>query len=87
MKEINTARKENAINTTMNKRDLKQLYSVMFTDYPDIVGVRDLQKMLGIGKNLAYSLVSDGYIKGITVGNKLRIPKINVINYALEVGA
>lgn len=56
----------------------------MFTEYPDIVGVKDIQKMLGIGKNLAYSLVSGGYIKGITVGNKLRIPKINVIRYAVE---
>lgn len=71
----------------MNKADINQLYTVMFTEYPDIVDIKDLQKMLGIGRNLAYSLVSGGYIKGITVGNKLRIPKINVINYALEAGA
>lgn len=71
----------------MTKGEIKELYQVMFTDYPDIVGIKDLQKMLGIGKNLAYSLVSDGYIHGITVGNKLRIPKINVINYALEAKA
>lgn len=68
----------------MNKTDINKLYALMFTEYPDVVGVKDLQKMLGIGKNLAYSLISDGYIKGITVGNKLRIPKINVIKYALE---
>ena len=68
----------------MNQAEIKQLYGVMFTEYPDIVGVKDIQKMLGIGKNLAYSLVSGGYIKGITVGNKLRIPKINVIRYAVE---
>ena len=71
----------------MNKADMKSLYQVMFAEYPDIVGIRDLQKMLGIGRNLAYSLVSDGSIRGITVGNKLRIPKINVINYALEAKA
>ena len=71
----------------MNQAEIKQLYGVMFTEYPDIVGVKDIQKMLGIGKNLAYSLVSGGYIKGITVGNKLRIPKINVIRYAVETTA
>lgn len=71
----------------MNKADINKLYALMFTEYPDIVGVKDLQKMLGIGKNLAYSLVSDGYIHGIIVGNKLRIPKINVIHYALEAKA
>ena len=71
----------------MTKTEIRELYQVMFTEYPDIVGIRELQAMLGIGKNLAYSLVSDGYIKGITAGNKLRIPKINVINYALETQA
>jgi hypothetical protein len=71
----------------MNRADINKLYALMFTEYPDIVGIKDLQKMLGIGRNLAYALVSNGYIKGITVGNKLRIPKINVINYALEIGA
>ena len=71
----------------MTKGEIKELYQVMFTEYPDIVGVKDLQKMLGIGKNLEYSLVSDGYIHGIVVGNKLRIPKINVIHYALEAKA
>lgn len=68
----------------MTKGKARELYKVMFAEYPDIVGIKDLQKMLGIGRNLAYSLVSGGYIRGITVGNKLRIPKINVIDYVLE---
>lgn len=31
----------------MTKGEIKELYQVMFTDYPDIVGIKDLQKMLG----------------------------------------
>ena len=34
----------------MTKGEIKELYQVMFTEYPDIVRVKDLQKMLGIGK-------------------------------------
>ena len=47
----------------MNKADINKLYALMFTEYPDIVGVKDLQKMLGIGRNLAYALVSDGGLR------------------------
>ena len=71
----------------MTKGQIRELYKVMFEGYPDIIGIPELQKMLGIGRNLAYSLVSRGYIRGITVGNKLRIPKISVIDYVLESSA
>ena len=56
----------------------------MFTEYPDIVNVAQVQSMLSISRHLAYSLIGDGYIPGIKIGNAYRIPKINVINYALS---
>ena len=56
----------------------------MFTDYPDIVNVAQVQTMLGISRHLAYALIGDGYIHGLKIGNAYRIPKINVINYALS---
>ena len=31
---------------------------MMFAEYPDIVGIRDLQKMLGIGRKAALELAS-----------------------------
>lgn len=68
----------------MTKEELKTLYSVMFTEYPDIVNVAQVQSMLSISRHLAYSLIGDGYIPGIKIGNAYRIPKINVINYALS---
>ena len=53
----------------------------IFTDFQDIVKVKDLQKMLGIGRNLAYELVNSNKIKSIKSGNLILIPKKNVINY------
>ena len=70
----------------MTKTELQSLYEVMFTDYPDIVNVAQIQSMLNISRHLAYSLINDGYIPGIKIGNAYRIPKINVINYALSPG-
>ena len=41
----------------MRKTELRELYKMMFPDYPDIVTVAQLQKMLGISRNLAYELI------------------------------
>ena len=68
----------------MNKGELKELYSVMFSEYPDIVTIEDIQEMLGISRHFAYKLITDGYIHGRKIGSGYKIPKINVINYTLS---
>ncbi len=68
----------------MKKAELKELYTMMFPEYPDIVTVQQLQKMLGISRHLAYDLISGGYIRGIKIGSAYKVPKISVINYVLE---
>lgn len=61
-------------NTQLNTKNI-------FTDFPDVVKVKDLQKMLRIGRNLAYELISTNEIKSIKSGNLILIPKQNVIDY------
>ncbi len=56
----------------------------MFKEYPDIVTVSDLTKMLHIGRNQAYRLVSDGSIRTIRIGTNHRIPKQCVIDYVIR---
>ena len=46
----------------MTKTELQAMYEVMFTDYPDIVNVAQVQSMLKISRHLAYELIGDGYI-------------------------
>ena len=70
----------------MTKMEIQTLYEVMFTDYPDIVNVAQVQAMLGISRHLAYALIGDGDIPGMKIGNAYRVPKINVIRYALSAG-
>ena len=70
----------------MRKTELRELYKMMFPDYPDIVTVAQLQKMLGISRHLAYALINDGYISGIKIGNAFKLPKVYVINYVMEEG-
>ncbi len=60
-------------------------YSIMFTDYPDIVNIKQMRNMLGgIGITLAYKLLKEGKIKYIKIGREYKIPKTFIINYLLQ---
>ena len=56
---------------------------MMFADYPNIIGIGDLQKMLSSGRKAALERAKHPQIHGVIVGNRFRIPKINVIHYML----
>lgn len=57
----------------------------MFSNYPDVVNVAELQEMLSIGRNKAYSLLQQGVIKSRKIGTIYKIPKINIIKFLEEV--
>ena len=70
----------------MTKEQFKAKYESIFSDYPDIVTVAQLQKMLGISRHLAYQYLNDGTIQGVMIGNAYRIPKVNVVDFVLSIG-
>lgn len=53
----------------------------MFTDYPDVVSISELQSMLRIGRNTAYTLLKSGAVQSIKVGKRYIIPKTSVIDF------
>ena len=56
----------------------------MFENYPDVVEVEDLRKMLGgISRKLAYRLLADDEIRSVKVGRTYKIPKACVIECLL----
>ena len=67
-------------NTQLNIKNI-------FTNYPDVVKVKDLQKMLGIGRNLAYAIINNNTIKSIKSGNVILIPKQNIIDFLNKGGS
>ena len=69
----------------MDCKEIREMYKLMFAEYPDIVTVKDLQTMLGISRHTAYDLLGEGEISCIRLGNAYKIPKINVIDdYVLK---
>lgn len=65
----------------MTKTELSKLYKMMFSDYPEIVSVAQMQTMLGISRHTAYDLVRDGSIPAVKIGTSFRILKLNIIKY------
>ena len=55
--------------------------NAIFSNYPDVVSVQDVQTMLHIGRNAAYGLLKSGAIATIRVGKKYIIPKASVIDF------
>lgn len=78
LKENNTVTGETTPITNNN------LYKLMFTNYPDVVNVEELTKMLDIGITLAYRLVKKGKIQSLKVGRAYKIPKAHVISYLMN---
>lgn len=68
----------------MKKSEIKEMYSMMFPEYPDILSISDLQKMLGISRHLAYDLINDGEIAALMIGHSYKIPKPNVVSYLMR---
>ena len=66
----------------MKKNEIKELYNVMFPDYPDVVNVEQLGQMLsGVSTKTIYRLLRSGEIKSKYVGKRYLVPKLYVMEY------
>ena len=53
----------------------------VFGHYPDVVDIKQLCKMLNIGKNTAYELIHSGKLKYVKIGKVYKIPKNCIIEF------
>ena len=54
--------------------EIREMYKLMFAEYPDSVTVKDLQAMLGISRYAAYEVLGEGEISSIRLANTYKIP-------------
>lgn len=59
-------------------------YRKMLKLYPDVLAIKDIQMILGIGKNLTYKLINENVIRHIRVGKKILVTKVDLIHYLRE---
>lgn len=58
--------------------------NLIFSDLPDVLEVADMQRALRVGRNVAYKLISENVVKHFRVGNRIKIPKVYLIQFMLE---
>lgn len=71
-------------NTEMQEQQTNDVYHTMFAEYPDIVGVDQLCEMLDLKYKTVCKFVREGKIPRMPDGRKIRVAKIEVINYVLQ---
>ena len=59
-------------------------YENALKDYPDVLTIEHLQKILSIGRSKAYSLIKSGNIKYFRLGRQIRIPKAYLLDFISE---
>ena len=62
----------------------ERVYLSILKEYPDVLSVQEVAKILRIGKNKAYGLVNDGIISSIKMGGKIIVPKLSLIQFLLN---
>ena len=66
----------------MENQEIKELYSLMFTNYPDVVEIEQLAEMLGgVCIKTVYRLLQSGKIRSLHIGKRYKIPKVFIIQY------
>lgn len=55
--------------------------SKIYSNYPDVLNVADIQEILGIGRKQAYELVHSGQFHVTKVGKRIKISKRILIKW------
>ena len=64
------------------QNDLLTYYEKMFSEYPDVVNVKTMCKMLGgISTKTGYRLLKDNKIKSFKIGGAFYITKFHILSY------
>lgn len=59
----------------------KDAYRVMFKEFPDVVDVDQMSRMLGISTKTGYRLLPENQIMHFKVGRTYKIPKLHILAY------
>ena len=65
----------------MNNRSIKQSYKLFFSEYPDVLTVPDVCKILGTSDKTVRRYLRSGELRSLKVGRSYRIPKLFLMEY------
>ena len=59
----------------------QEIYRIVFKEYPDVMDVKQVSKLLGVSTKTVYRLLREGALDSLKIGREFRIPKVNVMKY------
>ena len=62
----------------------ERTYLAILKEYPDVLSVQEVAKILRRGKNKAYTLVNTRVLSSIKMGGKIIVPKMRLIQFLLD---
>lgn len=60
---------------------MKDAYSVMLREYPDVMKIEQMSQALGVSTKTGYGLLKSGKVACLKVGRAYRIPKVHLLTY------
>ena len=59
----------------------QEIYRLLFKEYPDVLDVKLVSKLLGVSTKTVYKLINNGDLPCLKVGREFRILKVAVMKY------
>jgi excisionase family DNA binding protein len=59
----------------------QELYRIVFKEYPDVMDVKQVSKLLGVSTKTVYKLIKDGSLSSLKIGREFRVPKVMLMKY------
>lgn len=59
----------------------QDIYRIVLKDYPDVMDVNDVSKVLEVSTKTVYKLIREGKLQSMQVGRAFRIPKVILMKY------
>jgi excisionase family DNA binding protein len=63
-----------------------EIFRLVFKDYPDVLDVKQVSKILGISTKTVYKLINNETLSFLKVGREFRILKVTVMKYMKAFG-
>ena len=60
---------------------MKDAYSVMLREYPDVMNIEQMSQALGVSTKTGYGLLKSGKVACLKVGRAYRIPEVHLLTY------
>ena len=65
-------------------KEIDRAFKLMLTEYPDVLTVQEVAKILGCDDHQVYKMIDYGYFPAVKPGKAYCISKYGLIQYLLE---